>query len=185
MSRLPSRAAWPTSCRKSRKVSVNHGGSATGPAAAADAGPGRRKRQKSRAGSFTVARRSRSAAEHEIHRTHDTQRRPEVVELERLVHVEQRERDEHEERDRFLDDLQLREAELAEADAIRGNLEQVLEQRHAPRRERRDEPGLGGELLQMRVPSEGHEYIREREQSDGLCKDGGVHRLPNLLYSLI
>src|SRR5437667_12167276 len=113
MRRLPSRAACATSSRKSRRVSVNQLGRATGPAVAApDAGPGRRKKRTSRAGSFIVARRSGSAAEDEIHRTHDTQRRPEVLELERLVHVEERERDEHDERDRFLEDLQLRQAEL-------------------------------------------------------------------------
>src|SRR6266513_2847600 len=73
MSRLPSRAAWATSCRKSRKVSVNHGGRATGPAAAApDARPGRRKRQRSSAGSFIVARRRGSAPKDEIHRVHDS-----------------------------------------------------------------------------------------------------------------
>src|SRR5437773_11124674 len=75
MSRLPSRAAWATSCRKSRKVSMNHGGRATGPAAAApDAEAGRRKRQRQRgsAGSFIVACRGGSAAADEIHRAHDS-----------------------------------------------------------------------------------------------------------------
>src|SRR5258708_14873623 len=90
MSRLPSRAARATSSRKSRRVSVNQGGRATGAAVAApDAEPGRRKRQTSSAGSFIGARRCGSAPKDEIHRAHDTQRRPEVVELERLVHVEE------------------------------------------------------------------------------------------------
>src|SRR5712691_9476072 len=73
MSRLPSRAAWASSSRKSRRVSVNHGGSATGAAVAApDAEPGRRKRQRSSAGSFIDACRCGSAPKDEVHRANDS-----------------------------------------------------------------------------------------------------------------
>src|SRR6266853_1329143 len=73
MSRLPSRAAWATSSRKSRRVSVNHGGRATGAAVPApDAGPGRRKRQRSSAGSFIDACRCGSAPKDEVHRANDS-----------------------------------------------------------------------------------------------------------------
>src|SRR5882762_376673 len=73
MSRLPSRAAWATSSRKSRKVSVNHGGRATGATVAApDAELGRRERQRSSVDSFIGACRRGSAPKDEIHRTHDS-----------------------------------------------------------------------------------------------------------------
>src|SRR5712691_4134233 len=73
MSRLPSRAAWATSSRKSRRVSVNQGGRATGAAVAApDAELGRRERQRSSVDSFIGACRRGSAPKDEIHRAHDS-----------------------------------------------------------------------------------------------------------------
>src|SRR5712692_2444100 len=75
MSRLPSRAAWATSSRKSRKVSLNQGGRATGAAVAApDAELGRREKQRQRSSvdSFIGACRRGSAPKDEIHRAHDS-----------------------------------------------------------------------------------------------------------------
>src|SRR5690242_3828170 len=100
-----------------------------------------------------------STAEDEVDRAHDAEPSPYVVELERLVHVEDREGHEHDERDRLLHDFQLRERERRVADAVGGDLEQVFEERDAPTHERRDPPGLGGELLEVRIPREGHEHV--------------------------
>src|SRR5258708_457005 len=72
MSRLPSRAGWATSSRKSRRVSVNQGGRATGAAVAApDAELGRRERQRSSVDSFIGAC-PRGAAPKMTHRAPDT-----------------------------------------------------------------------------------------------------------------
>ena len=51
--------------------------------------------------------------EHEVHRPEQAQARPQEVQLERLPHVEHRERHEHAERDDLLQDLQLRELQGA------------------------------------------------------------------------
>src|SRR5687767_237652 len=56
-----------------------------------------------------ISRRARLRSEHEKHRTQNTQSRPEKVELERLTHVKHCERDEHQQRDDLLHDLQLSE----------------------------------------------------------------------------
>jgi hypothetical protein len=49
-----------------------------------------------------------------------------------LPHVDNCERDKYRERDDFLQNLELRTRERAEADAIGGHLPQVLEQRDTP-----------------------------------------------------
>src|SRR5262249_30387744 len=73
---------------------------------------------------------------------------------------------EHEQRDDFLDDLELRCCELPVADAVRRHLKTVLEERQ--------EPGHEDHLPQSRlaeskmaVPGAGHEDIRGRQQCDG------------------
>src|SRR5260221_10755816 len=73
-----------------------------------------------------------SAAEHEVKRAQHAQPRPEEIELHRLLHIEQRERDEDRERDHLLQDFELRERQRAEADAVRRHLQEVLEERRSP-----------------------------------------------------
>src|SRR6185437_2974264 len=97
--------------------------------------------------------------EYEIYRTQDAQCRPQVVEPERLVHVERRKRHEHAEGDHLLQDLQLRQAEARIADAVAGYLQQVLEEGDTPAEQRRQVPGAVGEVAQVRVPGEGHEDV--------------------------
>src|SRR6185437_9858677 len=104
-------------------------------------------------------------SEHEEHRPHDTKRRPEVVHLERLVHVEIRERHEHAQRYHFLHDLELAESECSVSDSIRRHLQHVLEQRDPPADESRYVPRLGFEILQVGVPGERHEYVGAHQQS--------------------
>ncbi len=58
--------------------------------------------------------------------------RPDEVEAEAFLHIEHGERDEDGKGDDFLDDLELGERERAVADAVRGHLEQILEQCYTP-----------------------------------------------------
>src|SRR5262249_19551934 len=104
-------------------------------------------------------RTSRLLPEDEEDRAAETERGPEVVEPHRLAHVERRERHEHREGDHFLEDLQLPETEHGVTDAVRRNLDQVLEERDAPARERGDDPRTPAQVLQVRVPGEGHEHV--------------------------
>ena len=61
---------------------------------------------------------TRPAAEGEEDRAEDAQARPQVVEADRLLHVEERERHEDRERDRLLQDLQLVETQLNDTGAV-------------------------------------------------------------------
>ena len=81
-----------------------------------------------------------STTKYEVHRADQAQAGPQIVELERLVHVEHRERDEHGERDRFLHNLELRQAVLRVPDAVGRHLQQVLEQRDPLAGKRRIQP---------------------------------------------
>ena len=78
--------------------------------------------------------------------------------------------------DRFLDDLELHQVEGAavsvEADAVGGDGEAVFEEGDAPRKEDDEDEGpAGGNLhllqLEMAVPGERHEHVREDEHKDG------------------
>ena len=67
------------------------------------------------------------------------------------------------------------------ADAIGGHLHQVFEQRDAPAHERGDDPGLRRHVLEVRVPGERHEDVRNDQQAGALCPDGQVHATLALL----
>src|ERR1700752_2647085 len=99
----------------------------------------RRRRDRS---SRRAAAPSRSTAKREVDRAEQAQSRPEVIELEGLAHVDNRERDEPPERDHLLYDLELAKRQRGQADPVRRNLQQVLEQRDEPGGERGDPPRL-------------------------------------------
>src|ERR1700744_310495 len=94
--------------------------------------------------------------EYKINRAHHAQGGPQVVEAQRLAHEEYGERQKYAQRDDLLQDLQLPDIELREADAVRRHLQQILEQGDAPADERRNNPGPGVQFLEMPVPREGH-----------------------------
>src|SRR5262245_54174532 len=96
--------------------------------------------------------RAASIVEHEINGPAQAERCPQEVELQGLLHIEQGERHEDGERDGLLEDLELAQLELRIADAVRGHLQEILEESDTPTGERRHNPGLLVELLQMRVP---------------------------------
>src|SRR6266513_2853131 len=106
--------------------------------------------------------------EHEEHRATHTQRRPQIIEPHRFLHIEGRKRHEHAQRDDFLQNLELAQLQLRVTDAVRRHLEQILEQREPPARKRRDDPGPLAQVPQVCVPGEGHENVGQDEQNDGL-----------------
>jgi hypothetical protein len=67
-------------------------------------------------------RRAISGTEHEISGPSQAESGPEVIELDRLVHVENRERSEDRQGDDLLQDLQLSETQRLVADPISGDL---------------------------------------------------------------
>ena len=68
------------------------------------------------------------AAKNKVNRADQAQGGPQVVQFERLTHVEQREGHEHGQRHHLLQDLELRQAQarLLEPDAVGGDLQQVF-----------------------------------------------------------
>lgn len=70
--------------------------------------------------------------EHEVDRAEDAESGPEVIQFDRLLHVENGEWYKHRERDDFLHDFQLRKRELGVADPVGRNLKQIFKQRDAP-----------------------------------------------------
>src|SRR5581483_3799316 len=91
-----------------------------------------------------------SVEEDEVGGAEDAKPGPEVVELEGLAHVEHGERHEHRKRHDLLRDLELRECQPAvEADAVSGDLQQVLEERDAPARDGGDPPRLIVEIPEV------------------------------------
>src|SRR5687767_15141089 len=71
-------------------------------------------------------------SEHEKHRAEDAETRPKEIELQWLSHIEPRKRHEHQESDHFLHDLELTERKCSRADAVCRDLQEILEQCHAP-----------------------------------------------------
>src|SRR5690606_20993548 len=106
-------------------------------------------------------------AENEVYGTEHAQPGPQVIELDRLLEIQDGERDEHAERDDLLQDLELPDRKDLVADSIGGHLQQILEERYAPAHDGGDEPRPAAELFQMRVPGERHEDIAERQQQYG------------------
>ena len=88
-----------------------------------------------------------------------TTSRPDIIEPDRLPHVEDRERDEDAEGDDLLDDLQLGQREPPVAEPVGRHLDQVFEEGDAPAHQDGDQPVPGAQVPQVRVPGEGHENI--------------------------
>src|ERR1700722_7363990 len=88
------------------------------------------------------------------------------------VQIRNREHHEDDQRDDFLDRLQLRRTVDGVADAVAGNLQAVLEERDAPAYENDDPQRTIGEF-QVAVPREGHKDVRSDQQ--GYRCDVGEH----------
>lgn len=119
----------------------------------------------------------RSALEDEVHRQHQEHEPDEVIEPEGFVfEEEQREDDEDDQGDHFLDHFQLNEgegsSEFLKTDPVSGNLEHILKQGNPPADEddaEQPEVLTPGHLLeaQVAVPREGHEGVGEDQETDG------------------
>ena len=106
-----------------------------------------------------------------------------VVPLQRFV-IEYRYRDNGKDGQRncFLDDLQLHQAEGAAvdfaADGVGGNHEEIFDKRNAPwRKNHEDERPVGADVhfleFEVAVPGGGHEYVTDDEED--YCNDSGFH----------
>jgi hypothetical protein len=89
-----------------------------------------------------------------------------VVPLYFLTEIQDGENREHREGYDFLNRLQLRRAEFVRADAIGRNLEAVFEKGDPPAHEN-DFPKSGSAELQVAIPGESHEDIRDGQKDDG------------------
>lgn len=61
------------------------------------------------------------------------------------------------------------------ADAIGRYLEQIFKESDAPGNQRRKPPGFFVEVLEVRIPGESHENVRQRQQNHRLPEDGDMH----------
>src|SRR4051812_28629172 len=116
----------------------------------------------------------RRSSEDEEHRTKKAEPCPEEIELHRLMHVENGERNEDRQRHDLLHDLQLRQRELMKPDAIGRNLQQILKKRNPPTGKCRHVPRTRRQVAQMGIPGERHEDVRSDEKTDG--DDDRTHR---------
>src|SRR5262245_10336806 len=109
------------------------------PSSAADAalfGVRRRSKKSGGPGRRTPKLICEVAAKYEIHRAHDAERGPQVVEFQRLAQVEDGEGNEYREGDDFLQNLELPDTVLCIADSVRRHLKQIFEQCDTPTGER-------------------------------------------------
>ena len=95
-----------------------------------------------------------------------------------LAEIQHRKSAEHRERDNFLDDLELRGRVVRVAQTIRRHHEDVFKERDAP-------ACKDGEIqwrpfvLQMPIPSERHENVREEKQCD--WKPAGLDQVVHIM----
>ena len=106
------------------------------------------------------------APENEVGCADQAQARPDKVHFERLTHVEHGERDEQHQGNDFFDDLELAQGVKAVADAVRRNLQHILEPRDEPTHEDGDPQGVPSQIFQVGVPCEKHDDVRTREQEE-------------------
>ena len=112
--------------------------------------------------------------EHEIDGAEHAKASPDEIPVPFLLHDEKTEGDEDGEGDDLLHDFELRDAEPARAsDAVRGNLQEILEERDAPADECGDVPFLVVHVAEMSVPCESHEDVGADEKED--CSDCWIH----------
>jgi hypothetical protein len=121
--------------------------------------------------------------EHEINCAAHADRGPRVVPLQGLFHVQDHKRYKHREGDYLLEDFQLRQAHHAASNAVRGDLQKVLEECDAPARCYSRKPPPVPQVLQVRIPRESHEDVGQEQQAGGFrdvghesVKDGTFHK---------
>src|SRR5215469_3337604 len=104
--------------------------------------------------------------EREECRTDKTRESGDVVPSYRFAEIEDREHAEHDQRDHLLHGLELCGGINLVAEPVAGHREAILEERDAPGNRDHD-PERCRRELELPVPGEGHEYIRNAQQKDG------------------
>src|ERR1022692_1385618 len=96
----------------------------------------------------------------------DSQKRErhEIVPRELLFEKEDREHNEHRDRNHLLDDLELKSRELSKPEAIGRHRQAVLEQCDSPGNEDGFPQRPIVAVLQMAIPGEGHEDVRKHQE---------------------
>ena len=84
---------------------------------------------------------------------------PQVVQRDLLFHVQDREGNEHRQRDDLLKNLELPQRHDLMTNAIGGHLDQVFKEGNPPANERGNQPRLGRHAFQVTVPRERHENV--------------------------
>jgi hypothetical protein len=87
--------------------------------------------------------------EYEENRSGQTASGPEIIPIETCAHVKDSKWDEDRQRDDFLQNLQLRQVELAIADPVGRHLEQVFKECDPPTDSHGNQPMPGSQVLQM------------------------------------
>src|SRR5882762_10239177 len=88
-----------------------------------------------------------------------------VVPLQLLAQVQDGKNRKHRQRNHFLNSFELRRCEFVRADAVRRNLETILEESDAPTRQD-DLPQRLASVFEVAIPGKRHEDVREDEQKD-------------------
>src|SRR5712672_4137240 len=88
-----------------------------------------------------------------------------IVPLQLLAKVQHGKNRKHRQRNHFLNSFELRRREFVRADAVRRNLETILEESDAPTRED-DLPQRLATVFEVGIPRKRHEDVREYEQKD-------------------
>src|SRR5712671_807411 len=103
--------------------------------------------------------------EYKEYRQGDAAKPCRIVPLQLLAKVQHGENRKHRQRNHFLNSFELRRGEFVRADAVRRNLETILEESDAPTRQD-DFPQRLATVFEMAIPRKCHEDVREYEQKD-------------------
>ena len=103
--------------------------------------------------------------EEKEHGPKQTQSCPEVIKIQLLSQIENREWYEYRQGYDLLKNLQLAYIHRLMADSIRWNLNQVLEESDPPAYQSRNDPGAMRQILEVAIPGECHKNITETKKS--------------------
>src|SRR6267154_2048558 len=103
--------------------------------------------------------------EYKEYRQGDAAKPCRVVPLQLLAKIQHGKNRKHRQRNHFLNSLELRRREFVRADAVRRNLETILEESDAPTRQD-DLPQRLATVFEVAIPCKRHEDVREYEQKD-------------------
>src|SRR5713101_1817057 len=107
---------------------------------------------------------------------HDEYKADAVVPFEFVAEIKHGEHGKDRERNDFLNGLQLCGSELVRADAVRGHLETVLEERYPPADHDYFPERLAAEF-QVAIPCNSHEDVGDREQQNSSHSKGRSSRV--------